>query len=134
MSGEDRKRLEGCHPDLIRKVGGIIADLKGHGYNVAVVEGVRTRARQLALWRKGRVPRWNKKLQVTWTLNSRHFRQRDGYGHAADLAFIDKGKFSWDAALPWYLIGRSAEAHGLKWGVIFKDGRRGDLGHVELKG
>jgi peptidoglycan L-alanyl-D-glutamate endopeptidase CwlK len=47
-----------------------------------VNEGVRTKARQKELYAQGRTKPGD---IVTWTMNSRHFAQADGYGHAVDL-------------------------------------------------
>ncbi|HEY3265562.1 MAG TPA: M15 family metallopeptidase [Armatimonadota bacterium] len=126
------EKLHGCKPDLVRKVTAVIEDLKGHGYNLRVVEGMRSEAQAAANWAKGRKQlasgEWvivNPKAVVTKRRRSRHCD-----GEAADLVAVDKGgRPIWDDKSPvWKLIGRSAKAHGLdggyQWGW--------DLGHVEL--
>ena len=74
------ERLNGVHPDLVRVV------QRAMGFQVmdfSVIEGVRSDARQEELYAQGRTTPGN---IVTWTLNSRHKIQEDGYGHAVDLA------------------------------------------------
>lgn len=73
------KRLEGVHPDLVRVVHRAIALTE---QDFMVLEGVRTPERQAELYAQGRTKPGN---IVTWTLNSRHFVQPDGFGHAVDL-------------------------------------------------
>jgi len=58
-----------------------------------ITEGVRTPERQRQLYAQGRTTPGRK---VTWTLTSRHFVQRDGYGHAVDVAALVDGTVSWD--------------------------------------
>ncbi|MFN3522289.1 MAG: M15 family metallopeptidase [Phenylobacterium sp.] len=72
--------LEGVHPDLVAVV--------RHAINFSeqdftVIEGVRTRERQLELYAQGRTKPGK---IVTWTRNSRHFPGPDGLGRAVDIA------------------------------------------------
>lgn len=48
----------------------------------AVVEGVRSRERQKQLYAQGRTAPGD---IVTWTMQSKHLVQADGFGHAVDL-------------------------------------------------
>ena len=97
--------------------------------------GRRTLKRQKELYAKGRTAPGRK---VTWTLNSKHMKKQDGYGHAFDLyAYVD-GKASWDLK---YLepIARHlqtvARSHGvnLVWGqdAWGKDGAHMQFGDYE---
>ncbi len=79
--GERSERnLTGVHPDIIR----VLRKAISLGViDFSVIEGVRTLARQKQLYAQGRTTEGH---IVTWTLNSRHIKQPDGYGHAVDLA------------------------------------------------
>jgi peptidoglycan LD-endopeptidase CwlK len=80
LGTRSRKNLEGVHPDLVRVVERAIA-LTSQDF--AVIEGVRTPARQKELYAQGRTKPGRK---VTWTLNSNHFvNSSTGFGHAVDL-------------------------------------------------
>jgi len=74
-SQQSKNRMEGVHPDLIK-----VAD-RALSYGILDLTvlpdgGVRKPARQMELVKKG----------VSQTLKSKHLIQRDGYGHALDLA------------------------------------------------
>lgn len=72
------KNLEGVHPDLVNVVKRAI-ELTDTDF--AVIEGVRTLARQKELMRKG----------ATKTLKSRHLT-----GHAVDIVPVPGGEISWN--------------------------------------
>jgi peptidoglycan L-alanyl-D-glutamate endopeptidase CwlK len=100
-----------------------------------VIEGVRSEARQRALYAQGRT---TPGPIVTWTLRSRHFRQADGYGHAVDLVPYRDGAIEWDNAGRLGLWTRLAEAMksaadefgvSIRWGG---DWRTPDRPHFEL--
>jgi len=86
--------LAGVHPALVMVVKRAI-EITGQDF--LVLEGVRPKARQHELFGKGRtvaqlmaagVDASNARpglAKVTWTLNSNHFKQLDGFGHAVDL-------------------------------------------------
>lgn len=74
-----QKNLVGVHPDLILVME---LGLKKSPYDFFINEGVRTEARQRALYAQGRSKPGPK---VTWTLVSNHFKnKKTGYGHAVD--------------------------------------------------
>lgn len=75
-----KRRLKGVHPDIVRVMERAISM---GVMDFTILEGVRTPARQRKLYAQGRTEPGN---IVTWTLNSRHFKQHDGYGHAVDIA------------------------------------------------
>jgi peptidoglycan L-alanyl-D-glutamate endopeptidase CwlK len=94
-----------------------------HGYEMALLEGYRSPARQNLLASMG--------SQVT---NAGAFQSWHQYGLAADCAFWRDGKLVISEKDPWAmrgyrLYGETAEAVGLRWG-----GRWAmmDFGHVEL--
>lgn len=76
--------LKGVHPKMVavvRRALEICAETGGPDF--AVIEGVRTPARQKALYNQGRTTPGAK---VTWTLISNHFiNNATGFGHAVDL-------------------------------------------------
>lgn len=79
------EKLLGVHPllvDVVRKA----ATLTPH--DLLVGEGVRSKARQAALFAQGRTAPGK---VVTWTLNSKHCPQADGFGHAVDL-YVQKDR------------------------------------------
>jgi len=79
LGNKSRETLKGVHPDLVRVIEKAISISK---QDFTVLEGVRTKQRQQELYAQGRS---KPGAIVTWTLNSRHFIQRDGWGHAVDL-------------------------------------------------
>lgn len=79
LGAGSRKRLQGVHPDLVRVVERAIEVSR---QDFTVLCGVRTLAEQRELYAQGRTKPGRK---VTWTLNSRHIPQDDGFGHAVDL-------------------------------------------------
>ena len=67
------ERLKGVHPELIVWATTFLALYPE--YDFAVVEGLRTKEKQQEYFDKG----------VSWTMNSKHLKQQDGYSHALDL-------------------------------------------------
>ncbi len=112
LSDRSRKSLTGVHEDLVKLVE---AALKLSPVDFVVIEGVRSKTRQLELLKAG----------ASSTLNSRHLT-----GHAVDVAALVDGKVSWD----WPLYAHIATAFKraarkleveIEWGgdwESFKDG------------
>jgi peptidoglycan L-alanyl-D-glutamate endopeptidase CwlK len=95
-----------------------------HGYEMALLEGYRSPARQDMLARAG--------SQVT---NARAFQSWHQYGLAADCAFWRDGKLVISEKDPWamrgyQLYGEVAESLGLTWGGRWT---MMDFGHAELR-
>jgi peptidoglycan LD-endopeptidase CwlK len=95
-----------------------------HGYDMALLEGYRSPARQDLLASMGGA--------VT---NARAFQSWHQYGLAADCAFWRDGKLVISEKDPWamrgyQLYGEVAEQLGLTWGGRWK---MMDLGHTELR-
>jgi peptidoglycan LD-endopeptidase CwlK len=95
-----------------------------HGYEMALLEGYRSPARQDMLARLG--------AQVT---NARAFQSWHQYGLAADCAFWRDGKLVISEKDPWamrgyQLYGQVAESLGLTWGGRWT---MMDFGHTELR-
>jgi len=95
-----------------------------HGYEMALLEGYRSPARQDELAASGG--------HVT---NARAFQSWHQYGLAADCAFLRDGKLVISEKDPWamrgyQLYGQVAESLGLTWGGRWK---MMDFGHIELR-
>jgi len=113
------------HPDFSQRLLLAFKVMKEkHGYEMALLEGYRSPARQDALASMGSA--------VT---NARAFQSWHQYGLAADCAFWRDGKLVISEKDPWamrgyQLYGEVAESLGLTWG-----GRWAmmDFGHTELR-
>jgi peptidoglycan L-alanyl-D-glutamate endopeptidase CwlK len=95
-----------------------------YGYEMALLEGYRSPARQDLLARSG--------SQVT---NARAFQSWHQYGLAADCAFWRDGRLVISEKDPWamrgyQLYGQVAESLGLEWGGRWT---MMDFGHTELR-
>ena len=124
--------MTSVHPTLAAALDRIFASMAAFGHPMRVIEGVRTTARQQALWQQGR------------SAPGKIVTQRDGViklsshqlGHAVDCAFVDDPRTprddTWDETKPWAVYGAMAEAEGLTWGGRWKTLH--DLPHIELKG
>lgn len=82
LSQRSIDRMSGVHPDLVKVVKRAIELSE---YDFMVVEGLRTIETQKEYVKKG----------VSKTMNSRHLRQSDGFGHAVDLAPLENGAIDW---------------------------------------
>lgn len=79
------QRLQGVHPNLVLVVKRAI-QLTSQDFTV--LEGVRSAEAQRLNVAKG----------ASQTMNSKHLKQADGYGHAVDLAAWVNSSVAWD---PW---------------------------------
>jgi len=113
------------HPDFSQRLLLIFKIMKEkHGYEMALLEGYRSPARQDALAQMGSA--------VT---NARAFQSWHQYGLAADCAFWRDGKLVISEKDPWamrgyQLYGEAAESVGLTWGGRWT---MMDFGHSELR-
>jgi peptidoglycan LD-endopeptidase CwlK len=113
------------HPDFNQRLLLAFKIMKErHGYEMALLEGYRSPARQDLLARMGG--------QVT---NARAFQSWHQYGLAADCAFWRDGKLVISEKDPWamrgyQLYGEVAESLGLTWGGRWT---MMDFGHTELR-
>lgn len=121
--------LEGVHPDLVRVVRRAIEISE---VDFKVIEGVRTLARQKQLYAQGRTAPGN---VVTWTMNSRHFVQKDGYGHAVDLL---PAPYDWKELAPFNAVAHamlraaSVENVRIRWGADWDgDGKPREKGETD---
>src|SRR4051812_13492957 len=93
LGAGSKARLVGVHPRLVAVVERAIV-LSAQDF--AVVDGLRSLATQQALVAKG----------ASKTLDSKHLKQPDGYGHAVDLVPFHDGAPRWE----WPLIYPVAHA------------------------
>ena len=113
------------HPDFTQRLLLVFKIMKEqHGYDMAILEGYRSPARQDMLASMGG--------QVT---NARAFQSWHQYGLAADCAFLRDGKLVISEKDPWamrgyQLYGEVAESLGMTWGGRWK---MMDFGHTELR-
>jgi peptidoglycan L-alanyl-D-glutamate endopeptidase CwlK len=124
-----KARLAGVHPSLVA------CAEKALSYgemDFAVVQGVRTKAEQARLYAQGRTAPGPK---VTWTLNSKHLPQKDGYGHAIDIAPYIDGKISWDEK-HFYNLAKLMLTAAKELGILLEWGgnwKTKDLPHFEIR-
>lgn len=125
------QRLAGCHPELVKKVKAVLAEMKSLGHPMIVIDGLRTTAQQQALYAQGRTKSGNIVTNADGVrTRSNHQAHTDGFGHAADCCFVVKGRPSWDIHNPWSAYGERCVNHHLMWGGNFHTIH--DLPHCEL--
>lgn len=121
LSKKSQDRLTGVHPDLVRVVKRAIEITT---VDFAVLEGVRSKARQEQLVKAG----------ASQTMNSRHLT-----GHAVDLGAYVSGSVRWDWPLYYKIADAVKQAAAelgvpIEWGGDwrkFKDGPHFQLPHKE---
>lgn len=121
LSKKSLDRLTGVHPDLVRVVKRAIEITP---VDFAVLEGVRSKARQEQLVKAG----------ASQTMNSRHLT-----GHAVDLGAYVSGSVRWDWPLYYKIADAVKQAAAelgvpIEWGGDwrkFKDGPHFQLPHKE---
>lgn len=122
LGNRSQKNLQGVHPKLVGIVERAIVLTT---VDFLVIEGVRSRARQKENVQRG----------VSWTMNSKHLPQIDGYGHAVDLAAWIDGSIAW---APWSLYeaiyqAMAAAANELQTPIVWGGNwRQRDGVHFEL--
>lgn len=123
-------RLAGVHPRLVMAAHSIMDAMQILGFLMLVTDGVRTVEQQQALYAKGRTAQGPVVTNADGIrATSNHQPHADGYGHAIDMAFLDKrGNLSYEG--PWTLYGEMAKALGLVWGGDWKSIH--DRPHIEL--
>lgn len=75
FSKKSKRLLEDCHPDLVRLAQ---RALQLSPYDFGITEGLRTIEKQRSLVAKGK----------SWSLESKHLEQEDGYSHALDFVVV----------------------------------------------
>ena len=108
LGQRSRAELQGVHPrlaDVVRSAIQITTQ------DFSVLDGLRTEAEQRDLVRRG----------ASRTMNSKHLRQADGWGHAVDLVPYVNGGVRWEWPLIYPIataMRTAAEDQGvrLRWG------------------
>lgn len=126
---ESRKNLEGVHPTLVAILEEVVKVL-----DCKVVDGVRTPEEQAINLARG----------VSWTKQSKHLPQADGFSHAVDIAPIGVKGLDWEdremfCVLAGVMFAIAAEMKvKLRWGGDWnmnnstRDERNRDYGHFEI--
>lgn len=138
FSKRSKDALKGVHPALVQLMEAAIINTP---VDFTITEGVRTDARQKALYAQGRTTKGPVVTQKNGTTSkSNHQTKADGYGHAVDLYPFVQGKLSvTDKHTGEYLaiiaahIKATAERLdiGITWGGDWKTPH--DPPHFELK-
>lgn len=128
FSGRSQEHIRTLHPSLQR----VVSTALGLGFlDFSVLSGGRTQKEQQKLYDQGRL---TKGPIVTWTLDSKHIIQSDGYSRAFDAAPypIDWNNIT-DFAMLGALMFRAAyiEQVKIEWGGFFD---HPDWGHFQLGG
>lgn len=138
LNSTSEKRLVGVDPRLVAVVRRAVEKLP---FNVLVVEGLRSLERQKDLYAQGRTKPGRK---VTWTMNSNHLKQANGFGAAVDLAPLNGAQIDWNDLKKFDAIAKAmfeaAEELGIRirWGADWdQDGNPRERGesdspHFEL--
>lgn len=93
FSEHSKQKLLGVHPALIKVA---TRCLQITTVDFGISEGVRTLQEQKDLFDQGRSKPGK---IVTWTMDSKHLIQHDGYGHAFDVVAYLNGHVSWEEKL-----------------------------------
>ena len=123
----------GLHPELVRRITLVLADMVTEGYPMRVCQGLRTTAQQQAAYAEGRTAPGRVVTNADGVHHkSNHQAQADGYGHAVDCCFLGSDPFG--ETQPWPRYGLHVEARGLHWGGSIDFKRHGliDRPHAEL--
>jgi peptidoglycan LD-endopeptidase CwlK len=124
FSRQSLENLRGVHPGLVAVV---VSALYRHAeIDFTVLEGVRSEERQRQLVLEG----------SSWTMESLHLVQPDGWAHAVDLAPYVRGSIPWDDWSAFAALSRAMKAAAgelgidLLWGGHWKmkDGPHFELG------
>lgn len=116
LDERSEKRLEGVNPTLVSIVRRAAKRLP---FSLFVVEGLRTKERQAALYAQGRTKPGPK---VTWTMNSKHID-----GKAVDLAPLIDGVIDWNDLKKFDQIAKAMIEAGKEVGVLVRWGADWDM-------
>jgi peptidoglycan L-alanyl-D-glutamate endopeptidase CwlK len=126
FGAKSKRELLGVHSDLVICTTTTLLD-PALEYDFTVFDGLRTEVEQTE----------NVRRKVSWTMNSMHLPQVDGFAWAVDLVPIINGNLSWDNADEAFkqiadAMFRAAKHHNIEieWG--FKMWQK-DKPHFQLK-
>lgn len=97
LSKKSLSKLEGVHPDLVKVV---LRAIEITETDFTIFEGLRSLATQKAYVARG----------ASKTMNSKHLKQKDGFGHAVDIYPWVKGKVVNDWNVAWLSKAESKKA------------------------
>lgn len=111
LGAKSKAMLIGVHPELVKVVNLAIRITK---QDFAVHDGLRTIAEQREYVRRG----------VSKTMDSKHMKQADGFGHAVDLVPFVNGQLRWEWKPIYNIAAAVREAAGdlgvkLTWGGVW---------------
>jgi len=111
LGAASRRELAGVHPRLVEVVERAITYTD---QDFTVHDGLRTEAEQRQLVARG----------ASKTMNSRHMKQRDGFGHAVDLVPWINGRPRWEWKPIFQIavaVKRAADELGVRltWGGVW---------------
>lgn len=149
LSKKSLEKLDGVHPKMVELC---LEVINVSPIDFAIVQGVRTKAHQEALYAQGRkglsevnmlrqraglgklTDKENDKV-VTWTMDSKHIPKSDGHGRAIDFAAVVDGKITWDT--DYYApIVNTFKAISKKMGLKITcgiDWNPKDWGHIQIE-
>lgn len=113
LGAKSRAELVGVHPDFVRFVE---RTLQLSEQDFGVHDGLRTEAEQREYVRTG----------ASQTMDSKHRKQSDGWGHAGDLVPFINGKLRWEWP-PIYVIAAAAKKAAaelrleIRWGGCWQN-------------
>lgn len=120
LGAASRAELKGVHPRLVAVVERAIVLTE---QDFTVFDGLRTPAEQAEMVRRG----------ASTTMDSRHIRQSDGFGHAVDLVPWINGQPRWEWG-PIYHIAAAVHAAAGELGVNLRWGGVWDVAFGTLNG
>ena len=135
------KKLEGVHPNLVKFANELLSI---SDFDFSITEDVRTVETQQEYYSYGRtkfINKWGAKVTSPITMcdginhKSQHQIQKDGFGHAIDLAFVSNGPGNLDySSVKYSYLRKLAQPlmlkYGIEWGgdwIKFKDMPRWQL-------
>lgn len=119
----NRAMISRLHPELQKRAMAFLDAAKKDGWELRIVQSLRTFAEQDALYAQGRT----KSGEVV--TNARGGQSLHNFGLAADFAPVVEGKISWNEQ-HYRLFGKWADVARLEWGGRWS--RFKDLPHVQL--
>lgn len=118
LGGRSLAELEGVHPKLVDVVKRAIEITE---QDFSVHDGLRTVAEQREYVRRG----------VSKTMNSKHMKQPDGYGHAVDLVPYINGQLRWEWK-PIFVIAAAVHQAATELGVALTWGGCWDRNFADI--
>lgn len=153
LSKKSLDKLDGVHPKLVELC---IEVIGASDIDFGIVQGVRTKAHQEALYAQGRkalnetnylrkkaglgpITAAENDYKVTWTLESNHI-PRNGHGMAIDFGVYVDGKYvngdTPEEQALYYPVAETFKSIAKKMGIKIEAGAdwtKPDIGHIELK-